>query len=60
MKIIFDNEEQLNTFFNTLMCPEDFFEGAPRYLCDSGCPGPTDENCKKCWEKYVEMEVKNG
>jgi len=55
MKIIFDNEKQKETFIKTC-CPCDFDREYPGYNCDD-CE--SSMNCEKCFEKYIEMEVKH-
>lgn len=59
MKIIFDNEEQkeaiIKVLSNAPLCPSNI--GLPDEDDYNVCFGGSD-NCKRCWEKAVEMEVK--
>lgn len=51
MKIIFDSEEQRQTFLDE-NCPQHFGFPKPNYHeCD-------DMNCDECLSKYIEMEVR--
>lgn len=55
MKIIFDNEEQKDKFLDDIitMCPFHYGIKVKENQCEK-----IDFDCKKCWESYVEMEVK--
>lgn len=57
MKIIFDNEEQMNYMIDWY-CPGDMdLTSEVKY-----CKGQNISNdiCRECWKKAVEMEIKKG
>ena len=54
MKIIFDSEEQKDSYIRYNCCV-DFVDVKER--CRQG---DDIEECKKCFEKYIEMEVEHG
>ena len=54
MKIIFDNELQ-KTRLMTSICPDDVLLDNP--ITGNKCNG---DHCRECWEKAVEMEIKEA
>ena len=54
MKIIFDSEEQKDSYIRYNCCA-DFVDVKER--CRQG---DDIEECKECFEKYIEMEVEHG
>ena len=54
MKIIFDSEEQKDTFLATIFydyCPSDIG------LNDRDCDGSIGNDCTECWKRAIKMEV---
>lgn len=57
MKIIFDNEEQMN-HMTDWYCPGDIcLTSEVKYCKDQKISGDV---CRECWKKNVEMEIKKG
>ena len=57
MKIIFDNEEQMNHMIDWY-CPGDMdLTSVVKYCKGQNISGDV---CRECWKKNVKMEIKKG